>query len=140
MTRNEQIIAAVEMDGLTYTQAAEKFGVTKNTVAGVLNRANVKVGMRPASVAAMDAARNTPAARKKRSEIARQWHVDNPDKSQETVDRMRAAALKWQRENPDGVARVVKTAVAARWSDPEQKVRHSERMKAFWAARKSAAA
>lgn len=85
MTRNEQIIRAVEIDGLTYTQAAEKFGVTRNVVAGVMGRAGIKVGWRPSSK------ERTEEQKKLWSDRLTNWWRERPDRMRDNA--MRASLV-----------------------------------------------
>ena len=75
MTRNQNIVRAV-YSGLSYSEAAERLGVTRNTVAGVKT-----FGIRPKHEA-------------KRVRALSAWHRANPDV-------VRKAMIRWHSENPE---------------------------------------
>lgn len=87
MTRNERIVNAVR-DGLTYRQAAEMFGVTRNVVAGACKRAGLKVGLRE-------------NARKIIGDACR--------------EKVQPHAVAWTRNNPTRASERGRRAIAARW-------------------------
>ena len=81
MTRNQNIVRAV-YSGLSYSEAAERLGVTRNTVAGVCHRAGVKTfGIRPKHeakrVRALSAALSA-------------WHRANPERSKDRIAHARS--------------------------------------------------
>jgi hypothetical protein len=109
MTRNEQIIAAVTA-GKTYSDVALQFGVTRNVVAGVCQRAGIKVGLRASSIAAMNAGKQSPQARRARSDALRKWYAENPGKGEKRIAEMKMGRAKWRRENPERAAEIIRNA------------------------------
>jgi len=86
-SRNDAIVKAVK-GGMSYGEAAEKFSVTRNAVAGVCNRAGFKTG------GIRDNHREKVAQLGREAiKVINQWRKENPEKSSALA--RKAVAARW---------------------------------------------